>query len=166
MSPTCLCENTMPIARHEFLWECSQQHVKINGHALIQVGSISNAKNQHGYPVWFSCNSLLHQKYISESVINIFPKCVYKVFMLWWSFMVIAIIRLEIWIIVQSVSRQTDGKRCIWAHRAIRTGGLENANWRWCEPTCQWVWLLQACCIYSLVAKSLVQKDRQTDSVL
>ncbi len=33
----------------------------------------------------------------------------------------------EIWIIIQwQTDRQTDRKRCIWAHRAICTGGLKN----------------------------------------
>ncbi len=31
----------------------------------------------------------------------------------------------------QMTDRQTDRKLCIWAHRAICTGGLKNAIWHW-----------------------------------
>ena len=38
--------------------------------------------------------------------------------------------------------------------RGERSLSKKNATWHCCEPTCQWVWLLQACCIYSHVVKS------------
>ncbi len=69
---------------------------------------------------WDSNYYALWILYTSESVIGIFPRSRYKGFMLWWSFRFVAIILSEIW----NYYPVTDGKWCIWAHRAICTGGL------------------------------------------
>ena len=60
--------------------------------------------------------------WISESVIGIFPRSTYIGFMLWRSFKFALWYFLRYRIIIQS---ETDRKWCIWAHRAICTGGFK-----------------------------------------